>query len=389
MTLAPGVRRFFDRRYWRHYYHSKPSEIVEARIARCGTEATVHYGSRSFFVRGPEGIIEDHTAPDFAVIGLAVISMSQNIEIRVSMPVSIQAAEMVENLAHAFRLWMMPKIAPLRIRFDKVVSPPRCTTTGDKVLCLSGGVDSIFGAIEAITIGGFTHSLLIAGADYPTAETPGFRELKERVHRQSARLGLELLVVASNLKAHRMKWAMLHSLVLAMSLHYLSSRFSSGGLAMDNTPAQDLARYPWGNSAALADMLGTKQFPIAALGGSLDRVQKLKAIANHDPSLLQDLSVCYKDKSQGGNCGICSKCIRTRLGFVCVGIDQDLAFPTDTPLETLIERLPIPSKTSGLRGTLIRTSELTRYLPKGGLRTKVEKYENRILKRLLRSAPHG
>ena len=137
-----------------------------------------------------------------------------------------------------------------------------------------------------------TRGLLIAGADYPSIEHRGFVDLRSRVSNIMQTLGMSLVVVETDIKKLPFNWEMLHSLNLAMCLSYLSPKFVAGGFAMDNTPQQDLARHPWGNSAALCKTMSLGYFPITPLVGELDRVEKIAAIAERDPALLRQLSVC-------------------------------------------------------------------------------------------------
>lgn len=385
--LGP-LRTLTDRRFRQLRRYANPTETVTANVTLSGREATVTCGRHQFTLRGPDGIAEAHQVVDFAAFGLAVLSMSANIEIHLDGPVSAPTAQALEDMTHAYALWGMPRVAPLRLRPATIVAPPPAPDTHHKLLCMSGGIDSTAAGVTDGRTQGFTHALLIAGADYASAETSGYRGLRERVRQICAPLDLTLVEVETDIRRLPFLWGMLHGLNLIMCLHFLAPRFAAGAFACDNTPAQDLARHPWGNNGALPGLASTPNFPISGLGGALDRVQKIKAIAAFDPDLLRLLSVCWKDVDIGGNCGACEKCVQTRLNFICAGLDESTAFPTDRPIETLLDRLTIPHKATQLRGTRIRTQEFTRYLPPGPLADALKRFEQKVHRETLRHAPY-
>lgn len=388
MALPLALQRLYKKSLREHARTRQPREVVTAQVQVDGPEMTVTFGNRGFFLRAPAPIETAETVPDSAVLGLAIQSMSHNIEIRLDQPVTPAAAGILDRLGFASDLWMMPGNAPLRLRHEVGAPAPLPATRQDKILCLSGGVDSTQAGIEAITDHGYTHGLLVAGADYAGASEPGFVDLKARVARIADRLGLELLVVETNLRQQGMNWNMLHSVNLAMCLNALQPRLAEAAIAMDNSLTQQLARHPWGNCSELVAALSSEALPIRPLGERVTRVQKVGVIAAHDPALLDDLSVCYRDTSTGGNCGRCEKCIRTRLAMVCLGLDQSASFPTTEPLEDLVPTLKISRRSAqALRGQLIVTNDLRRHMLPGPLHDRLKDFEDRVRERLLARLP--
>lgn len=387
-VLPLGLKRLYNKRLREHARTATPRETVRASVEVRGAELTVRFGNRGFFLRAPAPIETAETIPDSAVLGLAIQSMSHNIEIHLDQPVTPAAAGILDRLGYANHLWMMPGNAPLRLRHEVGAPAPLPATRQDKVLCLSGGVDSTQAGIEAITDHGYTHGLLVAGADYAGASEPGFVDLKARVTRIADRLGLDLLVVETDLRQQGMNWNMLHSVNLAMCLNALQPRLAEAAIAMDNSLTQQLTRHPWGNCSELVAALSSEALPIRPLGERVTRVQKVGAIAAHDPALLDDLSVCYRDTSTGGNCGRCEKCIRTRLAMVCLGLDQSASFPATEPLEDLVPTLKVSRRSAqALRGQLVVTNDLLRHMPPGPLHDRLADFERRVLERLLAKLP--
>lgn len=344
--------------------------------------AVVDFGVGRFFVRSVSVSKRDLVQNDFAVFGLLILSLTSGARFKLHAPVSAGMREVIAQVSYCFEIWQIPGLFEPAVELMEIAEPPKTTRSG-KVLCLSGGIDSTSAAIEAVADHGFTHGLLIAGADYPSAVSPGYIELRDIVADIARQVGLELIEVETDLRRFGYDWSFLHGLNLGMCLSYLSGQFDAGGIAMDNTTAQDLVRHPWGSTAALTKAMSGPHFPMHRFGEDADRVQKLGRISDFGgANLLTSLSVCWANTDRGTNCGYCSKCIRTRLNFLCAGVDESLAFGTEQPLEDLIKTLPEPKKLKDLRGTVLRTSEFMRHLPAGPVRNEIAPYYEALLKRL-------
>ncbi|MBQ1202995.1 MAG: hypothetical protein IIX61_04200, partial [Loktanella sp.] len=136
-------------------------------------------------------------------------------------------------------------------------------------------------------------------------------------------------------------WELQHSFLLAMALHYHADRFSEGCYALDSVAEHELMQHPWGNCSALMNAFTTKRLPLKAFGELLSRADRAEMIANYDPALLPNISVCWVDTSTGQNCGRCNKCHRTRALFDRIGAATDDMFLTPAaPLRA--ENLKIP-----------------------------------------------
>lgn len=249
MDWIGPLRNLTDRRFREVRRHANPAETVTASVTLSGREPIVTCGRYRFVLRGPDGIAEAHEVVDFAAFGLAVLSMSANIEIHLDGPISEPTAHAIDNMAHAFAPCGMPRVAPLRPRPNTIVAAPPAPDTNHKLPCMSGGIDSTASGVTDGRAQGFTHALLIAGADYASAETSGYLGLRERVQRICAPLDLSLVEVETDIRRLPFLRGMLHGLNLIMCLHFVAPRFAAGAFACDNTPAQDLASTPGATTA--------------------------------------------------------------------------------------------------------------------------------------------
>ena len=73
------------------------------------------------------------------------------------------------------------------------------------------------------------------------------------------------------------------------------------------------------------------------------RLEKVRDLANW-PTALEALRVCPARLEDGGNCGKCEKCLRTRLELLAAGVEQTSALgPSLTPVELWEEAVPAPT----------------------------------------------
>lgn len=386
MLLGQFLPGFLDKNLRQMRRFATPDNMVTATVEALDDRTILRVGDRVIFIRTLTGPQPVHHTADFAIFALAILSMSTNTHITLKSPVTKAAVKTIKDLTYGVKIWMMPGIAPLRLEFADVVDSPLPPNRQGRIMCLSGGVDSTLAALNARATG-YTHALLIAGADYPTAKSPGYQELQTRVQATSDLLDLRLLQVETDIRRQPFAWEMLHSLNLAFCLHYMSPQFSGAGFALDNTPVQDIARHPWGNSAPLASLFGFPDFPIDGLGGSMDRAQKVQAIANTAPALLPHLSVCWTNNRTGGNCGVCTKCTQTRMSLLCAGVDDRDIFQNTPPLSELVPRMKMPRHYTALRGFAIRMSEIVLHMPDSPLRDAAIAVETKARRRLARMNP--
>ncbi|SHH10260.1 hypothetical protein SAMN05444003_2108 [Cognatiyoonia sediminum] len=358
----------------------KPSLRLGADIRRTKEKISIFLDGTEIFVQNI-----DHTAGfpqrnDFAVFALCALSMSHNWEIDVNFPVSESAIEQCRKIKNAYRLWSIDVLAPLRLNFmtTQALDAPKLALG---IICVSGGLDSLAAAVEAVEDGKTESALLIAGADYSNSEMPGFQQLTERVAEICRKLELELIVAETNLRQVGFHWGMLHTFNLAYCLHYQSSTFGYGAFAQDNNAIQDLMRMPWGNLNVLPDLFSTESFPIKTYGKDMNRVQKLAKVLEFDESLLATLSVCFKDKKIGGNCGKCAKCLEMRITLEVLGHKANDLFEETPDMVAAVKKFRVPIQLSAVKGRMCRTSELVDALPKSELRDALIDFEARLRRR--------
>jgi len=76
---------------------------------------------------------------------------------------------------------------------------------------------------------------------------------------------------------------------------------------------------PWASSNPVTDpLLSSDDFEIVYDGGGFSRTEKVAAIAGWGAAA-DRLRVCWEGPATGRNCGVCEKCVRTKLNFMAAG----------------------------------------------------------------------
>ena len=137
---------------------------------------------------------------------------------------------------------------------------------------------------------------------------------------------------------------------LSCCLHSFSHEFRFG-LTGGGEPYDALV-LPWGQNPCTDYLLSGDGFTIVHDGAAFSRTEKIAAIAR-DPVATKAIKVCWEAPDLSTNCGVCEKCVRTRLNFKAVGIDNPSCFDGElTPRQIRDIRFSNESQRAGFRSIL-------------------------------------
>jgi hypothetical protein len=231
-------------------------------------------------------------------------------------------AQMEEYMA-AWCRWRPDLFRPVAISAD-TEAEPGTSSSGSAIMAFSGGLDSTF-ALHAHKRGllgrralDIEAAVLIQGFDIPLDDARALGIAREHVQAILDSYGVRLNIVWTNWqKPFCVKWGMTHVLGITAVLHQFHRQFASAVIA-DDVPYESQVT-PWSSNAITNQMLGCGAFPIRPTGAAWSRTEKAGAVASN-PAVLQHLRVCYERPELGENCGVCEKCVRTKLNFHAMGI---------------------------------------------------------------------
>ncbi len=227
--------------------------------------------------------------------------------------------------ASVFRTWFTDLPAPPSIEADFEYRPPGTRTAA----FLSGGVDSLAMVRSLTSLRPPGHPDRPSAAvvvDYQHVGGLSREETDARFTRSVATsrevcagMGLGVIPVRSNfclLNGNMRFWMhRYHGAFLASMAHFLGREFRLFSIA-SSRPATNLA--PWGSHAQLDPFYSSQHVRISHEGVELSRLQKVEVLRDW-PAALDRMYVCTSNTSNGVNCGICEKCVRTRLHLLVAG----------------------------------------------------------------------
>jgi len=264
-------------------------------------------------------------------------AMGSRQDILVDGPMSRSALLNLATFQEAWCRWKPAVYKPIRIEPRSIVDdPPRPRPRS--IAAFSGGADAIFTALRhADDQYALESVMLVHGFDVPTDRADQYSRLLERVQPLLQRLNLRPRVVRTNIAELRLQdWLDSFLAQISCCLHNYSHEFRFG-LTGGGEPYDALV-LPWGQNPCTDYLLSGDDFSIVHDGAGFSRTEKIAVIAR-DPLATRALKVCWESADLSTNCGVCEKCVRTRLNFKAVGIDQPTCFAGDiTPDQ--IRRIP-------------------------------------------------
>lgn len=271
-------------------------------------------------------------------------AMAERRDIRLHGPASDVILRNLREFQLAWSRWLPNLYQPIDIIVDSVVcvDPP---AERRSVAAFSGGVDSLFTVFQhnrhpkgpADPVHG---ALLVHGFDVKLENADDFEELADRTAAVREASGLALVRVRTNSKKLQLQtWMYGFAAELAACMHLCSADYTTAFIG-SSEPYDGLV-LPWGSNPVTDHLLSGGALSIVHDGAAFSRTEKV-AFLTQFPDAVGAMKVCWEGERQGRNCGVCEKCVRTRLNFLAVGVADPSCF--DGPLDLgLIAGLTITS----------------------------------------------
>lgn len=272
----------------------------------------------------------------------------------IGQPMHVQgaiSARALKNAALFCEAWhnLLPDTyTPINITADAILSDREAISAIDDraISAFSGGIDAIFTALRHKNrdLNAGSHDLtgvvMVHGLDVPFDDDRGFLRLQTRVAPVLDMLGLSRASVWTNFRSMtRQLWGMGFCAQLSACLHLFSGKYRYA-LVGSSEPYSDLI-LPWGSNPATDYLLSGGAMDIVHDGAGYSRTEKVKRVAANSIAT-RYAKFCWEGEPQK-NCGVCEKCIRTRLNFLAAA---DLENPScfEQPFDlSLVDQLSITS----------------------------------------------
>lgn len=302
---------------------------------------------------------------DYLAVGTIFLGMScaEKIEIH-----GVVSRSLLANLAEFIQAWHCWR--PEKYRIPDLIADEardwRIQQEREAICAISGGVDSvctlyrhakgIVGARTRPIAGG----VMVHGFDIPHLDLESFSRAFARSRTITASVGVELFPVRTNYRdIPQLNWEDTF-LAATISSLLVFSKSTGAVLVGSGDPYQSLV-YPWGSNPITDHLLGSREVDVITDGLELRRIDKVKQLLGW-PEAVDGLRVCWEGADPGRNCGVCEKCMRTRLEFHCLGIERPACFDTGvlTPADVMRIRARNQTQLSSLQEVLDEARSLGR-----------------------------
>jgi hypothetical protein len=286
----------------------------------------------------------DATPLDPHVLAIVLYASERGLDVRAHGPLTRQFMRNVHELILAWKRWRPQVYREIRVVPDHVVDARRPALLGKAIAAFSGGVDATFTAsrharlLPDVQRYPLTDVLMVHGFDVPLSRPDEFRQLVDRTKPLRDSLGLRLRTIRTNSKELGLqRWDDSFGAEVAACLHMLSHEFDHG--LVGSSMEYDALLYPVGSNPIIDPLTSGDLMTIVHDGAGHSRTEKVAQIAK-DEIATRSLKVCWAGPVQSDNCGVCEKCLRTRLNFLAAGHGTPTCFRGEID-EALIERIPI------------------------------------------------
>jgi hypothetical protein len=173
---------------------------------------------------------------------------------------------------------------------------------------------------------------LIHGLDIPLDSVDAFATTCAHAEETLNSINVPMAVVKTNWKTEAcVHWEMEFGTGVSTCLRNWQGAVDTALLGSD----EDYLRLvmPWGGNPLTYAMLSSTGFKVVYDGGEFARTEKAGGMKDWETGL-RNLRVCWEGPITGYNCGLCEKCLRTKMNFLAA----------NTPLPTSLPGLPTDSQ---------------------------------------------
>lgn len=289
---------------------------------------------------------------DSYLLATLLPAMQMKADIIVHGNVSRELLANLTELQHIWHKWLPEEFFLVDIKVDSIRENE--TRAEGAITAFSGGVDAQFTAYRhAMGRAGYATQplkagVLIHGFDIPLTDIQGFSGTERMASVTLDDLNIDLLSVKTNIRDVwdiNLNWLYYFGIAVASVLSGLN-RYAGIGLIGSSEPYDSLVT-PLGSHPMIDPLMSSGTFKIIHDGAGFSRTEKVEVISEWLVGT-QNLRVCWDGGKNDRNCGICEKCVRTRLNFVLADSPNPACF--NTPLKaSMFKNISIPSTNQGQR----------------------------------------
>ncbi|WP_157525122.1 hypothetical protein [Microbacterium yannicii] len=310
--------------------------VVSARDGHTALEATVHFPDGSVAQPWMRSEDVEHDSSDLTSWMIATLPLAMRLRAHLRLEGNVDEAAL-ENVARAQEV--LARWFPRELSRIEITSEGRLTGTpaGGSGAFFSGGVDSFFTAQTATPP--LDVLIFVGGFDIPWDAAPRLEFAWNGTRAAAEEFGARAIRVDSNIRELTdpyLHWGYVaHGAALAGVSYALRRHVSDVRVASSYNTEQ---LHPWGTHPELDPYWSSSVQRLRHDSTTETRAEKVASIMSA-ASARAALRVCWQGATEG-NCGVCEKCVRTRVNLRASG--HDGACETLPPLDLAdLRRLPL------------------------------------------------
>lgn len=289
------------------------NESINVYAFQENDEVFLSSGNETFYFDCSGPIRPDIKFADFAAWIFLPIAMAKNKTLIIHGRGTLDTKKNAQRLSDTWACWLPKKYSLINIEFTSYRDLEN--TEGKKELLLfSGGVDSTY----AILNKDFQEKpdlLTIQGMDYKISDKESFDNAIKKTDILAHKYADQRVTVRSNAydiyKRFNIAPRLSFVFVLASVSFLYISRYKNVTMAADFALYQQFEELPYGSSIATDQLYDSGDFNLETFGSHVTRAEKLPSILSNELAV-KSLSLCKDKKIRPHNCGVCSKCTRTK-----------------------------------------------------------------------------
>lgn len=196
------------------------------------------------------------------------------------------------------------------------------------LVAFSGGVDaaySLFKALQAAPDPSKIAAIQVQGFDIPLDQDQAYAGAREKALAMLASTSASLIALRTNSRSLKLDWEDSFGLHVC-ACFLLLQRGARRGIIGSPGRKLDQFIYPLGSTHLTDHLASTAAMDIVHDGSERDRSEKIAWLAEHS-NVGPHLRVCWQGIQKDRNCGVCEKCLRTKLNFWSVGLPHPPSLP--------------------------------------------------------------
>jgi len=232
------------------------------------------------------------------------------------------AAATIDNwqrLSSIWQAWLPGHFHEQRLTFDVTEERPALRSDRPDILYYSGGLDAAHAGVVRHAKGLQQHLLTVQGMDYTVQDQQRFDALIAKTAPFARQLSDTRIVVKSdayalyrNLGVNLGTHQLMHIFALAGAGFFHAKSYNHLLLADDEPLAAQFVTFPWGTNAVTNALFSDGVTRLLTLERDISRAEKTRLVLASELAT-RSLSFCWNRDVQPENCGICDKCLRTKL----------------------------------------------------------------------------